>query len=525
MGGSGKITFYEHPGFQENEDQWKTYRDLYEGNHNTLTSYKYLWPHELELSSQGGLNVDPVTKQSESVGQRIRRIRAMRSRYLNMFEPIVSNLIAMAFKKPMEVDASVEKMLGDDIEDIDGKGTSLQSFITGPLAIAYFRDGKPIVYVDAPTNNAFSAGEEKAAGFRPYMEVLDVLEVPDWQISKDGGKYDWLRYEFEVVEERASAQEEPQEVEYCKILAIEGGQVVVRVYREDEEKEDWVFVSEVVLDGWKELPLSTCWNNESWVKDVAELQLVLYNLMSAYYNQLNTQAFQRIFVAGDLGEKHQISISEYAISQIPPEAKPYVIEPSNPQGLVDAINSTADQIYKVAFNRTRSLPAGSKEAPGATTIQEMNVELTSVLKQALEEIESIINSALKHFAMFKLGPEKGAAFEGKVTLAKDIDQQGVTDRLQVFLAYRDEIRKVLPWRKAEMRRAAGEMGYSDEELQQIQAEIEALKAEPVINPMAGLAPFTNRGNAAKDPEENEPVGAESDGGQQGSDEAGEGSET
>jgi hypothetical protein len=489
-----RITFYEHPFFGSMQEAWEEYQDLYTGDHSTLVSPKYLWLHHFETASQGFI-VDPATKQSESVGQRIRRIRAQRSRYLNMLEPIISNLISMAFTEEMNVDPSVTSLFGEDIENVDGKGSSLEAFIKGPLAIAYFRDGQPIVYVDAPSNPAISAGEEKQNGFRPFMEVLNVLEVPDWQVFDSGpnvGKYEWFRYEYEIVEKRSSPLQKPEEIEYCKVLSVEGGNVIARIYKEDEKSEDWAFVSEVVLSGWSEIPVSTCWTNESWVKDVAQLQLVLFNLMSAYYNQLNTQAFQRIFIAGDLGEKHQISISEYAVSQIPAEAKPYVIEPSNTQALVDGINATADQIYKVAFNRTRSLPASSNEAPSAETIQEMNAELVALLRQALEEMESVINSAIRHYAMFKLGPEKGSAFTGKVTFGKDIDVKAVADRLELYLAYKDDIRKVLPWKKAELKKAAVEMGYSEEDLLEIKDEIEALKAEPVIDPMMGLKPFLNQ---------------------------------
>lgn len=488
-----KTEFYEHPCFTANKDKWETYRDLYEGDHETLVSFKYLWPHELELSSQP-IRSDPSVHAQiqETVGQRIRRIRARRSRYLNMTEPVVSNLIAMAFKKQIAIDPEVETLFGDEIADVDGKGTSLESFIMGPLAIAYFRDGRPILHVDAPENSASSRAEERTNGFRPFLEILDLREIPDWQLAEVGpraGKFDWLRYQYEVVGERGGPTDEPKEIEYCKVLALENGLVVVRIYRQEEESDDWTLIEERPLSGWAEIPVSTIVNNESWIKDVSELQLVLFNLMSAYYNQLNTQAFQRVFIAGDLGEKHQISISEYAVSQLPAEAKPYVIEPSSMDALVNGINSTAEQIYKVAFNRTRSLPAGSKEAPGADTIQEMNLELIVLLKQALEEMETLINQGIRHYAMFKLGPEKGANFTGKVTLPKDIDVQPVAQRLEIFLAYKDEIRKVLPWRKAELSKAAGEMGYDRESTQEILKEIEKLESEPVLNPLTGMAPF------------------------------------
>jgi hypothetical protein len=487
------MDFFNHPDYDAKRDKWQTYRDLYEGDHATLTQFKYLWPHELELSTEQVIR-DPSTGESESSGVRIRRIRAYRSRYLNLTEPVVSNLIAMAFSKPMEVDPATTAMLGDDIKNIDGKGTSLESFIKGKIAEAYFRDGSPIVHVDAPGNDARSAGEERAIGFRPFMETLDVLSVKDWQFGETGaeiGKYTLLRQEYEAIEPRASMTEKPTMATYCKVFSLlEGGGVRVEIFRRDEKDKEWKSFDARDLS-LPELPVVTITTNDSWIKDVSELQLVLFNLMSAWYNQLNTQAFQRIFVSG-LDKDGAISISEYAISRIPLEAKPYVIEPSSTAAYVEAAAITTDQIAKVAFNRTRSLAAGSKEAPGAETIAEMNTELIALLKQALEEIEGLVNSALKLYAIYKLGPERGAAFDGKVTFSKDLDTKAVSQRIEMFLTYRDEIRKVLSWRKAELKRVASEMGYGDEELKDIRDGIDALQDEPVINPLLGVAPFTDQ---------------------------------
>jgi hypothetical protein len=217
-------------------------------------------------------------------------------------------------------------------------------------------------------------------------------------------------------------------------------------------------------------------NNVSWVKDVSELQLVLYNLMSAYYNQLNTQAFQRVFVSGDLQDKHLISISEYAVSVLPQEAKPYVIEPASTEALVAAINQTVDQLYRVAFNRTRGVSTSSNEAPGAATLREMSTELIALLIHAVGELEGCINDALRHYARFK-GVED---FQGRVTLSRDITADDVNQQIQLFLAYRDEIRNIESWRKAHLKKVAATMGYSEDELSQIISDIDKLDPLPTF---------------------------------------------
>jgi hypothetical protein len=489
-----KIKFYEHPEYQGNEEHWETYRDLFEGDHNRLISQKYLWAHELEYSQQQTGNSDVRTGTTESVGSKIRRIRAQRSRYFNVFEPIISTWVSMALSKPIQVDEETAQMLGDDIEDIDGKGTSLANFIMGPLAVSYFRDGKAVVLVDAPQNGAQNLLEELASGFRPYMEVLDVLDLKDWQMASQPGrlgKMDWIRYEYELIEPRSSAQEEPEEKEYCRFLLRDPqtGEVSVEVYVEDENTQEWSIASSAVpLQGFTELPIAIAQNNVSWVKDVAELQLVLFNLMSAHYNLLNTQAFQRVFVSGDLQDRHIMSISEYAVSVLPADAQPYVIQPTDTSSLLKAIDTTIDQLYRVAFNRTRGVPLDSREAPGASTLREMSTELIALLIQSVGEIESVVNQSLKNYAIFKLGSERGANFQGRVTLSRDITAEDIGLQIQMFLAYRDEIRNIPEWRKAHLKKVAVSMGYNNSErLDIVQAIDEQMAAPaPLVAPVAAI---------------------------------------
>lgn len=473
------IKFYDHPEYEENEEALETYRVLYEGDRSELIGQKYLWPHELEFSNQAA-STDPMTGTSETVGQKIRRIRAMRSRYFNLFEPVISTWISMALSKPIRLDEETSRMLGQDVHNIDGKGTSLQNFLMNDIAVSFFRDGKAAILIDAPENTARSRTEEALSGFRPYMEMIDPLELKDWEVGEDR-KYNGIRYEYEVIAPRSSFMEEPEEVEYCKIMERKDGQVFVSIYKENEETEEWEAVSvDIPLEGFTEIPVAITVNNVSWVKDVSELQLVIYNLMSAYYNQLNTQAFQRVFVSGDLQDKHLISISEYAVSVLPNEAKPYVIEPASTEALLGAINASVDQLYRVAFNRTRGVSMGSNEAPGAATLREMSTELIALLIHAVGELESALNDALKHYARFKGLSD----FQGRVTLSRDITADDVNQQIQLFLAYRDEIRNVESWRKAHLKKVAATMGYAEDELSQIVMDIDDIQPLPSFNQTA-----------------------------------------
>lgn len=457
--------FYEHPEYENQEDSWTTYQDLYEGDHRKLISPKYLWMHELEYSEQSA-SKDPMTYTTETVGEKIRRIRCQRSRYYNLFEPIVSTWIAMALSKPMRLNDELIELLGPKgLDDIDGKGTSLFDFILGPIAISYFRDGKSVILADAP-------GDPSQKDFRPTLEVLNVLDVKDWQYNDDGS-LDSLRWEYKVVEPRSSLSEKPKEVEYCKVYSNNyDGTISVDIFREDEQGDEYELINSSILP-LSQLPIVIGHNNEPWVKDVAEQQLVLYNLDSSHQNQLNTQAFQRVFVSGDLEDKHLISISEYAVSVLPPEARPYVIEPSNTEPLEKAIRAAMDKLYRVAFNRTRGVSADSREAPGASTLREMSTELITLLVQAVGQLESITNRALHNYAKFKLGEEKAKEFKGRIEFSRDITADDITMQLQMFIAYRDSIMSIPSWKKAHLKKVAVSMGYNVEERQEILQAIDA----------------------------------------------------
>lgn len=495
---SKSIKFYDHPEYEESEDSLETYRVLYEGDREKLVGQKYLWPHELEFSNQSA-STDPMSGVSETVGAKIRRIRAMRSRYFNLFEPVISTWISMALSKPVRLDDQTAEMLGDEVHNIDGKGSSLQNFIMNDLAVSFFRDGKACILVDAPSNGASSLLEQRQAGFRPYLEMIDPLELKDWQMASEKrrhGLLDALRYEYEVIAPRTSLLEEPEEVEYTRILQrTSDGQVFVSIYKEDEETEEWLPVEiDIPLEGFSELPVALTMNNVSWVKDVSELQLVLYNLMSAYYNQLNTQAFQRVFVSGDLQDKHLISISEYAVSVLPQEAKPYVIEPASTEALISAINQTVDQLYRVAFNRTRGVSSTSNEAPGAATLREMSTELIALLIHAVGELEGCVNQALQHYARFK-GIQD---FQGRVTFSRDITADDVAMQIQMFLTYRDEIRNIDSWRKAHLKKVAATMGYSEDELSTIIRDIDSIEPLPQFNQTALPRGLTAQGTPGQE---------------------------
>jgi hypothetical protein len=457
-----QIDFYEHPEFKAKQDSWETYRALYEGIHSVLCQLKYLWAHDLEAVP--------------GHGAKLRARREQRSRYFNLMEAIVSNWTSLCFKNDPQIDPSVQALFGDDWQNVDGNGSDFMTFLKGPVFTAYVRDGRPIVLTDAyDLDEVTSLGQQNALGHRAFFEVLDVLEFKDWEResrdSKRFGKFNSFRYEYEAIAPRMSLIEKPQCVKYCRVYQKEAVGYTVQTFRQEGEGDSATWTIEgapQVVEQLDELPISAIMNGDSWVKDVSELCLVLFNLMSAYYSQLNNQAYQRIIIAGDLNEENMMALTEFSITRVPKDSNVHTIEPSNTAALEGAIERTVDQIYKVAFNQTKRLASTSNEAPGADTLREMKDELVAFLKSALAEIENLANHMIQQYAAFKTGNKN---FEGKITLDKNITVEDIDQQVRLFQAFADDLKPIESVRKAVLKKAVQQMNLPDAE--KLQKDIEA----------------------------------------------------
>lgn len=486
------VVFHEHPDYCARRPMWEKHRALYDGDAATLKAEQYLWYHDLEFSqspvpgsSSRGRRVAGRQLSSggkETIGEKIRRIRQQRSTYLNLFEPIVSTLVSMAFRTAPEPDKKVIALFEDAIDDVDGHGTSLVNFIKNQVAVAYFRDGKPIVLVDAPKDPGRTKAQQKQAGWRPFIEVVDVLAAKDWQLittGPDAGKFRWLRWEYEEVAAREEPTEAPANVTYSKVYKQTGQGTVIATYQLGEGGK-WDLVDESPLGGWKELPITSLVGNDPWVKDAAEVCLQTYNLMSARFNQLNAQAFQRVIIAGNNQSKQMVSISEYGWATVAEGSTVTVVQPTDTVALNTTIGEMIEATYTVVFNRLRTLPADSKEAPGAETIREMKEEFYSLLSVAVDEIEQITRSFIRHYAMFKLGTDKGAKFDGEVVFAKDFTVEDFAQQSELFAVFRSYIDEIDPWLKANLEKVARKQNLPKEKMPEIIKGIEGYEKKPPV---------------------------------------------
>jgi hypothetical protein len=249
------------------------------------------------------------------------------------------------------------------------------------------------------------------------------------------------------------------------VLWLKGGTYTVSIYKSESKleggqtKRTWTDVSETSLTGWSELPVAF-FDGESWVEGPSEQQLILFNYLSDESSIANNQAYQRIIVTGNSEIPERMFFGENAVSFISdPDAKITVIEPGNIDAISNLIEKTIDRFFKVAFNQVQRLAgAGSKEAPGADSQKEAKDDLIAVAQTALTEIEDIINQMVQHYAKFK-----GVEVTERVTLDKKITIDDINQELAVWMALRDDYKRVESVRKAMLVKNLDELNLPDPE--------------------------------------------------------------
>jgi hypothetical protein len=461
-----KIELSKHPYYDDLAKKWQVWHDLYEGDHDVLSSPVYLWPHELETEN-GVIGKD---------GEKLRAIRIKRSRYLNLIEPIVSRWLSFLFRRDTNIPDSIRKMLGDEIADIDGNGTSLETFIREKIGADYVLYGKSTVLVDTSPAQASTLAEAKLVGARPYLETLSPLEIVDWQTTGQSavkGQYQFLRTEFELVNPRGSYLDKPTKSRYSRGFLIKEGVYTQELYKLDgsvkgTDKGEWKLINSFPVKGDK-IPISSIMA-DSFVKDAAEMQLLVFNTMSAESSGLNAQAFQRIFISGNLGKDQKLAMNEYLVNFLTEGSTVQTVEPYNAAPIQQARDSFIEMTFKVAFNQLNSVSATSKESPGADTRREMKDEFIALIQTSLTEVEGLVNNAISDYAAMK-----GVSITDEITFDKKVTEDDIDKEIALLQAHIDDFKQIPTLHKGILSKHAKYFGLPNEH--KILEEIDATTFE------------------------------------------------
>lgn len=412
---------------------------------------------------------------------RLRASREQRTRYLNLFEIVVSLLTSIAFQEEPEADDATKAMLGDSIDDIDGKGTSLVTFLRDQVFRDYLIYGKVIGLTDAYPGKAANVTEQRQKGMRPYAELISPLSFVDWDIetadSARIGKFNACRHEYDVILPRKMTDEIVIQRQ-SNVLKLEGGKYSVDYYSGPQAKCDalgarivgdgdrsntWTLASSQPTD-LTEIPISII-DSQSWMKDAAEEALRHYNLRSNRDNILYNQGWDQEFVTGVSAgqiESFSAAFNEYTKLFLPEGGTAFKLPATDAAAYEKAEAQAIDNVFKVGLNMLRQLPSDSGESQSALTMQQEKDNPYTMIESSIEEVEIFANDLMKNFALFS---ESNTKFKGQITFCDEIRQESTDMFIAVWQAFGNMFKGVKEIETPVAKQALLKLGLTDKELE------------------------------------------------------------
>lgn len=462
------VQLYQHPRYRQMLAEWQLYQDLYEGEHSTLTG-KYLWYHALERKGDADAGI-------------IRNCRIERTRYLNLEEILVSLLVSIFFRNEGTASKELIAMMGDEIKNVDGKGSSLFTFVksVGQNVIHY---GDTYVSADAFPLAAGSEAQARDRGARPFLELLTPLEVPDWQVETDDparfGKLNALRREFDVLVPRSRLNSQPETRRVSHELFMDGNKFAVQVYLGELDEQgnvvkdpqgEAVWTSgELIATDLVELPVAYV-HCDSWLAGASQEILRHFNLRSNLDNVNYHQGYQKLAAIGVSNDEQRIALSANVVACLPENGDLRAIEAAQAVGLENAVTNSLQNVFNVGLNQLRQIAADSKVGQTADAQSKEREYTTSLVESELQTIETLINQALGYYAEFKGKDGTNCTY----TLDKEIEDEDFDKWLRVYGSIKDELASNYPdVNKAAVKKAISQLHLDDEEelLQAVDAAV------------------------------------------------------
>jgi hypothetical protein len=418
------ITLTTHPHYRQKQASWDKWRKLYEGKHDELVAdLDIFWKHYSE------------TKKG---GDDLFRERKQRTRYFNIPEIVISIWTSFFFREQPELSARAIEILGDAVENANGKGTRFSTLLKESLE-HYLIYGKAVAWVD-------SIGKD----YR-FANLINPLDLVDWDIEQTDparlGQYNAARivYKFVPARSRLTGKVD-EEIRSDELYLNEFGRYTRQVYKLAgnekgkilSESSQWEPVGEPIESELTRLPIIDI-STESWIKDVCEETLRHFNLRSSKDSIEHNQGFEKIFFIGiDPKDTDAITaISEHRYPILPKDADVKSIAPVNTESIGRSINNALDNAFKVGLNQLRQVAGESKEIQSAESIEAEKDDRIALVEATLSEIESLGNRIIELFAEFQ-GLDAEEAF---ISLNKEITVEDMDQFIAMYQAFANKLQK------------------------------------------------------------------------------------
>lgn len=469
-------SLWEHPSYIQHREEYRVIRDLYENHHRVLSGPEYLFRHVFERKPDKG-------------GETLLRARIERTRFLALLKIAVEIWKGMLFQNRPDIPDAVAELLGDEIDNIDGFGNSLYSFIKDRVFTEYILMGRVGVLVDSL---------QDAPDNRPFMDVITADSLKDWQdelrSNSRFGNFDFVRFEYYETPKRASHEDEPFYVLKSDALYLnEDGYFTVQRYKATEERpkelegektsryrshQQWEREGEELVSELRDHIPFFILEGESWLSDAAQEALRFHNLRSNYDSVNYFQGSQKIFVKGIDSDNKQavIDLAEYAVGNLgnDPNADVIAVESVESSGLQNALVASLDTFFKMALKNLRTLPLDSRESQSADAQSQERRNQKNIIHSCIDDLENFMNRALKTYAAFK-GVED---FQEEINLNRDIEIDAVETQVLIYQTLKAEIQKLPKWERSVLIRFLKLQNFSEKEFDEIKDEIEQMPETP-----------------------------------------------
>lgn len=465
------MKLYKHNDFEKKDSDYRFYEDLYEGDPQTMVNDVYLPRHQLE-SIAGNIG-----------SQKARQTRETLSKYTNFPQRIFKRYQSIMFQVDPVLDEKAADLLVklELLDNIDGYGTPFFDFIKEKIFKTRFIFGDTFLLTTSD-------------GERIIWDCINPRGVPDYQFTK--GVLSLFRYEYEVMATRTSSQEKPKAELYSDEYALIDNKVFLIRYKAKESVEkgkepDWAIISNDLVTNFEDLPIGILLG-DSFIKSSAPDILTYHGLKSSLLNQIYHQAYQKVIISGNVDDNTVLTTSEYTFAVIKTSdqspATVTVIEPSNPQALIQEKNATEINIMKAAFHLNRTMPTDSAASESAENQEKAKEDLINAIKTEIGSLERLVNKGLNDIAI-----QAGIFnYEGKCEFNTKIDISNLDQQLREEMAYKADAEKYSKWIKAQLIKAVNRQGYDEEVTAGI---VEQIEKGDIVQPKGIAAPVTTNAPA------------------------------
>jgi len=313
--------------FQRNRDRWRFLLEAYMGGEewrrgNHLTRYVL-----------------------ETDGEYVNRLKT--TPYDNHVKSVVATYVSFLFRESpdRELDSIQNDLVEDFLRDADLEGRSLDAFMK-EVSVWSTVFGHCYILMTKPSVAAQTEADQRAAGVRPYVNLLTPLTVTDWRWERQpNGRYDLMYFKY------------IEDINDSVTTIREWTPEVIRTWILDEDEKTAEMALEEI-NGLGRIPVVIAYHQRSQVRgigisavgDIADMCRAIYNEYSEVEQSVRLEGHPSLVTTPET----QIGSGAGALIHMPenldPGLKPYMLNAdATPINMIyESIRNRIEAIDKMA---------------------------------------------------------------------------------------------------------------------------------------------------------------------------------